>query len=150
MYHYTECGLPNVYLLNGYTERETKHGKFISFDDIKGLHKTIGTAVIEKTDRLNADEISFLRCEMNLSQKALSALLGVEAITVRKWESGKNPINGSADRLLRAIYKEFVDDFSSVKLIVEKLCDLDSSKNSLDKITLSENENGWTNKINAA
>ncbi len=37
MYHYTESGLRNVYLKNGYTITKTEYGEAISIKDVAGL-----------------------------------------------------------------------------------------------------------------
>jgi hypothetical protein len=36
MYHYTECGLRNVYLKNGYCLRNTAYGETVSIENIRG------------------------------------------------------------------------------------------------------------------
>jgi len=36
-YHYRECGLDNVWLLNGYELHDTPYGKGVSFVDVEGL-----------------------------------------------------------------------------------------------------------------
>ncbi len=36
-YHYSECGLSNVYLVNGFNMIETSLGKAISIHDVDGL-----------------------------------------------------------------------------------------------------------------
>jgi len=41
MYHYTLCGLDNVWLENGYQVRETSYGQGISVHDVEGLHEVI-------------------------------------------------------------------------------------------------------------
>jgi putative transcriptional regulator len=41
-YHYTECGLDNIYLLNGFDPVETPRGKGVTIRNIDGLHRAIG------------------------------------------------------------------------------------------------------------
>jgi len=125
MYNYTSCGLENIYLENGYTTTDSPYGETVAIQDIKGLHKAIGLSIIESPNALTSSEIKFLRKEMDWSQKVLAYCLDTKVITVRKWESGDNTISGPADRLLRALYKECVDDGSSIKKMIDKIAQLD-------------------------
>lgn len=68
LYHYTECGLNNIYLINGYNFIETSRGTSISIKDIDGLHKVIGLFLMTSKKDLSGDEIRFLRHEMLMSQ----------------------------------------------------------------------------------
>ncbi|MET0528406.1 MAG: hypothetical protein ABW003_08685 [Microvirga sp.] len=41
-YHYCESGLANVWLVNGFTfTDDLNYGRFVSFNDIDGLHRAI-------------------------------------------------------------------------------------------------------------
>ena len=62
---------------------------------------------------------------MNTTQKNLAAFLGVEEQAVRRWARDKPVANGSADRLLRALYIEYVDKKSDVYRMVQRLAELD-------------------------
>ena len=39
MYHYTESGLPNIWLVNGFVVKRTSYGKTVSIRDLEGLHR---------------------------------------------------------------------------------------------------------------
>ena len=41
MYHYTDCYLDNVWLINGYRLKNTPEGKFAEINDIDGLHEVM-------------------------------------------------------------------------------------------------------------
>lgn len=41
MYHYTESGLLNVWLVNGYQEHETPYGRGLSIEEADELHRAI-------------------------------------------------------------------------------------------------------------
>ena len=41
MYHYTESGMRDVWLANGYERRETSYGKSVAIRDVPGLHRAI-------------------------------------------------------------------------------------------------------------
>ena len=69
-YRYTESGLTNVWLANGYTIRKTKYGEGVSIHDMDGLHRALARALSNKP-RLTGTEVRFLRKEMGLSQRGL-------------------------------------------------------------------------------
>eukprot|EP01032_Pedospumella_encystans_P022930 gene22930-biopygen18703 len=45
MYHYTDGGLQNVRLVNGYRVQKTPYGQAVAIDDLEGLTQTICTAL---------------------------------------------------------------------------------------------------------
>lgn len=146
MYHYTLCGLDNVYLNNGYAMKNSPYGETVSIQDIKGLHKVIGLSIVECPNPLTAKEIKFLRKEMDCSQKALAEMLGVKEVSVRKWENETNTISGTADRLLRVLYKECVDENSSIKVLIEKIAQLDKKTHQNIRLQFTETADGWKKK----
>ncbi|NJM81884.1 MAG: transcriptional regulator [Tabrizicola sp.] len=126
MYHYRDSGLDNVWLENGYTVHKTTYGTGVSIHNNEGLHKAIGRWLVKLPKPLNGSEMRFLRLEMELTQRGLAGILGADEQAVRRWEKArKKPINGPADRLLRALYTEFVDGDGSVRAMVERLAELD-------------------------
>ena len=68
MYHYTESGLTTVWLANGYHYDVINGEQFTSIDDVDGLHRLIGKILVNRCKPLGADEIRFIRVEMNMSQ----------------------------------------------------------------------------------
>lgn len=121
MYHYEECGLSNVWLRDGYTiEEDDLYGELISIASIESLHDAIGLYLINEKPELTGEEFRFLRKELNLSQKNLAGLIGVNESTLRGWESGSK-IGTPADRFLRALYKEHVHGGGQLKSMIENL-----------------------------
>jgi len=57
--------------------------------------------------------IKNLRSQFNMSQVFFAKVLGVSNKTVEKWEQGKNPVLGTAARLLFSIKKnpEMINDY---------------------------------------
>ena len=41
MYHYTDCCLNNIWLINGYSLKNTSEGKTVDINDIDGLHEAM-------------------------------------------------------------------------------------------------------------
>lgn len=124
MYHYTECGLQNIWLKNGYVIQKTPYGKGISIQDVPGLHRMIGRALARRP-KLTGAELRFLRKEMEMSQRALAELLGTSEQNVSLWERrGKMP--RVSDRLVKVIYLEQLDGNVQVREIIERLNNQDS------------------------
>lgn len=124
MYHYRSCGLSNVWLVNGYTERGTPYGSSVSIANLDDLHRVIGLRIVGKPGKLSAEEVRFLRKEMDFSQKALAMTLQVREITVRKWEQNGCG-NSPAQLLIRALYREYVGGNGKVRDLVNQLNALD-------------------------
>ena len=75
-YHYTQCGLEDVYLLNGFKRKEGPYGSGVTVTDIDGLHRAIGWHLVNERKTLTARELRFLRKEMELTQAELGAKIG--------------------------------------------------------------------------
>ena len=123
MYHYTECGLQNVWLENGYEVRKTPYGKGVAIDDVAALHTVIGRLIAQRP-RLTGAELRFLRKEMGLSQRGLADLLGTSEQNVSLWERrGKIP-RWSA-RMVKLLYVEKIDGNVSVLKMIERFNEQD-------------------------
>jgi DNA-binding transcriptional regulator YiaG len=107
-YRYTESGMDNVYLANGYRFVGAPRGRQIKIRDIDGLHDAIGLMLVDEKKNLNGREIRFLRLEMLMSQAALAHLLEVDEQTVARWEKGKTAVAKPAEALIRLLYREHV------------------------------------------
>jgi putative transcriptional regulator len=143
-YHYTECGLDNVYLKNGFTIHITAYGKGVSIDDTENLHRVIGQWVIALPKSLNGAELRFIRTELDMTQKDLAGILGTTEQTLRLWEKHRtNPIpSGPADRLLRAFYAEYLNGSASVIGMTERLAQLAHIKRAMGRLT-KRPRGGW-------
>ena len=82
MYHYTECGLPNVYLKNGFTIEHIDGEDYTSIDDMNNLHVAIAQTIADSHTPLCPAEFKFLRIELNLSQKMPGHRFGVSEQTI--------------------------------------------------------------------
>lgn len=103
-YHYKECGLSNIYLLNGFELEEHDGEQYVSIHDVNGLWKAIGFNIVTKKKVLTPKEIRFLRSQMEKTQNEIAAFLRVDDQTVARWEKGKVKLSGPADIALRAMY----------------------------------------------
>jgi putative transcriptional regulator len=141
-YHYTDSGLDNIWLDNGYATHETVYGEGVSIHDSEGLHRAIGEWLISLPKPLDGAELRFIRLEMELTQKALAGILGADEQAVRRWEKARTrAINGSADRLLRALYSEYLLGDGSLRKMVDRLASLDEIEPV--EMRFRETREGW-------
>jgi putative transcriptional regulator len=105
MHHYLECGLPNVYLLNGYREIDTPHGAGISIAGVEELHTTIANSLVEEKPSLTGPEVRFIRKLLELTQSQLAEMLGVEDQLVRRWEK-LDQVPKQADHGVRLVFRD--------------------------------------------
>ncbi len=122
-YHYLECGLDDVYLVNGFERTESARGTSIAIGDIDALHRAIGEHLCLKKKDLNGKEFRFLRREMLMSQSTLARLLNVGEQTVHRWETGKVNVPKAAEALLRLMYRD--DSKSRVRDQLKRIADLE-------------------------
>lgn len=149
-YHYTECGLDNIYLLNGYEISKLDNGEEeIFIHDIHGLHRSIGLALISKQGSLSGNEIKFIRTTLDLSQTMLSKIFGCTYQTILLWEKNRQPISKAADLLLRALFFSYLNPKGNQTIykLINEIADIDSEISSahkkIDKILFKEEFNEW-------
>jgi DNA-binding transcriptional regulator YiaG len=142
-YHYTECGLDNIYLSNGFKFKATARGRAVSIHDIDGLHRAIGLHLVMFKKDLTGQEVRFLRHEMLLSQSTLGQFLGVSEQTVHRWENNKTTIPKSSECLLRLLYREHIHDRNGkISAILKQIADLEDKMNN-EKIVFKDTLKGW-------
>lgn len=148
-YHYTECGLDNIYLVNGFKSITTAPGdEEIFINNIHGLHKTIGRILIFKRGALSGREIKFIRSMLDLSQTTLAKILGCPYQIVLLWEKDKVIISKTADHLLKAYFLGFLDVERGKGIYdkINEIADLDADSvepASVEKIELEEVSDVW-------
>ncbi len=140
LFHYVACGLSNVWLKGGVSERDTAKGAVFHVEQVKELHNVIGLSLVNKTSMLSPDEFRFLRTEMNFSRKNLGEALGVSWETIKKWESGDNALPKMADAWLRQLYLSHKEN--------REMRDLIMHINALEKdelnLCLNKTSQGWS------
>jgi DNA-binding transcriptional regulator YiaG len=151
-YHYTECGLDNVWLVGDGVEFVNLPGgrQEVRISDVEGLHREICRLLIQEKKNLTGKELRFLRQEMLLSQSNLAKLLEVAEQTIHRWESGKSDIPRSADAIVRMIYCQQFDSKSKVNVreCLEKLADLDDAADS--ELIAKTSKKGWQLQLDLA
>jgi len=121
MYQYTDGGLRNVWLANGYEITQTPYGEGVSFHNLDGLTRSICMALTRKASPLTGAEFRYIRSAgMLLSQPALGKLMGVDGQSVARWEkTSKVPL--WADKLVRLLYAAQVNGDEPIAKAVERI-----------------------------
>lgn len=102
--HYKECGLDNIYLLNGFTKEEYDGEEYVSIADSDGLNTAIAMHIVLHRKAPSGKEIRFLRNQLDMSQADLAELLGVSDQSVARWEKETSEVPGPALIALRIIF----------------------------------------------
>jgi putative transcriptional regulator len=104
-YHFLDSGLDNVHLSNVDTWTCNDCGeKIVSIPRSKELMKSICESILLKPRILSGAEIRFLRKNLSLKINEFAQLLGMDRVTVSRWENGHETPLRSADRLMRLTY----------------------------------------------
>lgn len=141
MYHYTESGLNNVWLLDGFSFRETPYGRTVSIVNMPELHAAIANILIREKPRWSGAEFRFIRKELDMSQAGVAQIFGKDAQTIARWEKiGRVP--KMADRFLRKLYREHVGGNETIIEIVNRLNDLDQKDHA--RMQFETSKSGWT------
>lgn len=146
MYHYTECGLDNVWLANGYTVHNTPYGKGVSVNDTDSLMKELAKWLTQKPGRLTGKELRFLRTLMCLSQASLGTMMGATEQSVSLWErTGKVP--KTSDAVVRMLVLEKLDGGSKVSEVIDRINTVERLVN--QQIVARARQHRWTTKPQA-
>lgn len=143
MYHYTECGLGNVWLKNGYRSVDTPYGPATSVADVDGLNQSIALSLIEKKGQIDGQELRFLRLVLKLTQLQLGTLLVAKEHTVSLWER-KASITPTADMMVRLLIAEKLQALPRPHQMAAYASIVEATK---EKIVASESRHRWESTI---
>lgn len=144
LYHYEDCGVPNILLNGGVTAVETPHGPATAIENLDQLHHQIAMDIINSPSGMTGAEFRFLRIELDLSQTALSQVIKTPVKTIQRWEKERaKDVPGSAGVAIGAIYsaKHSDDEFRS---LVERLCKLDREITEHQSREFKHTDDSWT------
>lgn len=142
MYHYTDGGLRNIWLANGYEREETPYGKALTIQDLPGLTRAICKALIRKNSKLTGAEFRYLRQAMLMSQASLGRTLGRTDQAIAGWEKNSK-VPKFADQMLRVVYAAHADGNEQVKNIIHAMNDVERTIN----FVMTETKMGWQSKV---
>lgn len=139
-YHFTDGGLRNVWLENGFEVKNTPYGKAVTIEDTDGLVLTICQQLSRKPGKLTGAEFRYLRQHLGLSQKSLAKSFGNSEQSIAIWEkTSKVPL--WADKHIRVLWTAAHAANTSVKALVERLNTVERLIN--QKIVLHDTRRGW-------
>jgi DNA-binding transcriptional regulator YiaG len=148
-YHYTECGLDDVYLLSGYEIEDTEYGQTVSVKDADALHVAIGVYLATQTKVLSGKELRFLRKQMDLTQAELGQSIGVSDQSVARWEKEQCEI-GPADALIRLLYLDRVGKLPpKIKEMLDSLKAKDSDPQDGKHVFAKKKNGEWIPRLAA-
>ena len=105
-YKYVESGLDNV-ILTGIQMHQCECGEEMPLiKNIKKLNRLIANALVKKSVSLNGREFRFIRKQMGFKAKEIARLIGVNPVSVSRWETSSEKIGLSSDKLLRMLYMQ--------------------------------------------
>ena len=142
MYHYTDGGLRNIWLANGYERVETRYGEALTIQDLPGLTRAICKALIRKNSKLTGAEFRYLRQAMLMSQASLGRTLGRTDQAIAGWEKNSK-VPKFADQMLRVVYAAHADGNEQVKNIIHAMNDVERTIN----FVMTETKKGWQSKV---
>jgi len=99
-HHYTECGLPHVWI-HGLCMEDDAGEEVIILPHVRDLHWLIANELVSLKRSLAGRELRFLRTEMGLTQVELGRLLHRRRITITRWEAGSVAIPPIEDAYVR-------------------------------------------------
>jgi putative zinc finger/helix-turn-helix YgiT family protein len=101
-YHFTECGLGNVWLSEwAYFKCAECDKEMALLPDPDYFTQWLTERIVTKESRLVGDEVFFLRKALGLTGAKLAERLGFQRVEVSRWENDRNPIAFEADFRLR-------------------------------------------------
>ncbi|MCI0490957.1 MAG: hypothetical protein L0229_30565 [Blastocatellia bacterium] len=107
-YHYTESGLPNVYLVNVDVYYCEQCGiEVASIPHPRELHLLIVTDILVKPSAMTGDELRFIRKTLMMQPEEFADLLAVETQTILDWQNAK-ALNRQSDSLVRFIFAKLL------------------------------------------
>ncbi|MEO8546523.1 MAG: hypothetical protein ABI434_23245 [Burkholderiaceae bacterium] len=141
MYHYTDGGLRNVWLANGYQVKQTPYGEAVAIHDGDGLTEAICIALTQKIGILTGVEFRYIRSAgMLLSQPALGKIMGIDGQSIARWEkSGKVP--RWADKLIRLFYAAHARGNEPIRQAVDRVKTVERLVK--QRIVVQENRGHW-------
>lgn len=128
LYHYLECGLDYIYLVNTWTgpEVDSNREKAIDADtrlilEADALHHEIAKAIILSPRSLRGHDLLFLRTQLDLNASEYCEMVGVQRLKLLEWEGSSEAVPKYADTCARLIYAAGCSDGELGQRVVRML-----------------------------
>lgn len=109
-YHYTESGLPNVYLVNVEVYRcENCQNEIASIPRPGQLHTLLVKMLLAKQGVMTGDELRFIRKALKMTPKDFADLFTVDPQTIMDWQNAKT-LARQNDTLVRFVVVKLLSD----------------------------------------
>ena len=142
---YEDCGLENIWLVDGFSITERNGEELMQVEDVEGLHKAISLHLVRHRKALAGREIRFIRRAIDMTQGELAHRLGTGVQTVARWEKNQINIPGPEDRLLRiTALLGITDPQSFAEMIREMPRNLDDLDEGPDRPVSFTHNDHWT------
>lgn len=143
MFHYTDCGLPKVYLkgiiVHKCTNKECNEEE-VTIPNMEELHQLLAEKIASQVNKLNLFEIRFLRTHLGFSGVDFADMIGVSPETVSRWEKGSVNMKEASERFLRVLILSKTGPFRNY----ENLKDFASkTSNTISKHVFKINHSHW-------
>ena len=140
-YHYTECGLQNVYISGIEVVVDDMGDEIITIPAVAELHHVIALGIVMHEYSISGDELKFLRTEMGYSRTQLAKLVHRDQQTVGRWERDENEIDEVSEIVIRrlAIEKlnletqQGIDELSKSSVVSENIQPIQISMNAANE-----------------
>lgn len=137
-------GLPHVELHGvEVTHCESCGMEEVTIPRIAQLHSVLANHFIQQTRALAPAEIRFLRKHVGLSATDFAKYMGAARETVSRWETGKQAMGQSADRLLRLLVVTKVPEQDYALVDVLKEITEERAPKRLPRFGMRASSNGW-------
>ena len=123
-YLYTESGLDNILLHQAPIYICECGEEMPILPHLESLHRVIAFELIKSKGHLIGKEARFIRKELGMKSIQLAEILGVDKVTVSRWENDNSPIGNASDRLIRLVYLTKMSDELRQTVPIETLVEI--------------------------
>ncbi|MGE5111906.1 MAG: hypothetical protein ACM3JB_13675 [Acidobacteriaceae bacterium] len=121
-YHFTDAGLPNVYLsgIKYFICEVCQQIVRAEIPAIKELLDAIARAVVTKQSPLKGVEVKFLRKRLGMRAIDFAKIIDTTPEQLSRFENEHNGISGTMDRFIRLVYA-FIKKDAKLKTLIHKV-----------------------------
>ena len=102
-YHYTACGLDDVYIEGVRISVDHEGQETISIPLVRKMHCEITRRILTQEYKMSGKELRFIRSELGKTIDEMADILSCRPATIEKWERGEASIKTVHDKLVRCV-----------------------------------------------